>query len=99
MGRHLGRDETKAWLKQQVFWPSLYKMVERFCAEHSECQKTEGTKPVRAPPVLLLLVGRPFDRIATDITEPSSRSWTGYQFILVIIIIPPNSLKTSPCIQ
>lgn len=85
MGEHLGRDKTEAWLKQRVFWPSLYKMVERYCAECPECQKTGGTKPTRTPLVPLPVTGQPFNRIALDIVGPFPHSQTGYQFILVII--------------
>lgn len=29
MGGHLGRDKAEARLKQRVFWPGLYKIVEK----------------------------------------------------------------------
>lgn len=61
MGGHLGRDKTEAWLKWWVFWPGLYKMVEKYCTKCPECQRTEGVKLVRVLLVPLLLVGRPFD--------------------------------------
>lgn len=48
MRGHLGKDKMETRLKQWVFWPGLYKMVERFYVECPECQKT-GAKAAQGP--------------------------------------------------
>lgn len=81
----MGRDKTEAWFKQRVFWPGLYKIVERYGKECPECQKVSGYKPARVPLVSMPLAMCLFERIVLDIAGPFSKSNAGYQYIIVII--------------
>lgn len=56
-GGHLGRDKREARLNQWVFWSSLYKMVERYCVEGPEWQKTRRMRPTKTLLVPLPAVG------------------------------------------
>lgn len=85
MGGHLGRDKMEACLKQRMFWPGLYKLVERYCWDCPECHKVSDIQPAHLPLVPLPLFDWPFDPIALDIAGPCPKSNTGYQFVLVII--------------
>lgn len=31
MGGHMGREKTEARLTKHVFWPGMYKMIEKYC--------------------------------------------------------------------
>lgn len=80
----MGWDKTEVCLKQRVFSPRLYKMVERDCMECPQVPEGGGAKPVKAPLMPLPLVGCHFDKIALDIAGPFPHSRARYQYILVI---------------
>lgn len=49
MGGHLGWDKTEVRLKWRVFWPGLYKMMEKSCVECAECQRMGGVRLAKVP--------------------------------------------------
>lgn len=67
MGGHLGRDKTKPRLTQWLFWTGIYKQVENYCQSCPKCQRASNVQPPRVALVPMLMVKRPFDRIAMDI--------------------------------
>lgn len=68
MEGHLRRDKTEAQLKQRVFWPGIYKMVEKYCQECPACQKAGDVKPPKVQLISLCLVVKSSDCITLDIT-------------------------------
>lgn len=71
---HLRHDKMGAHLMQRFYWPGLYKEVERYCETCPICQKTSVEKPPVAAVVMMLVIGKPFERITLDVTGLLAKS-------------------------
>lgn len=68
---------TWAWKKPwSPYWPSF---------SCPECQLSAPAEELKAPLVLLSLMGTPFERIAMDLVGPLMKSVTGFQYSLMVV--------------
>ena len=65
---HQGFERTLDRLRQEAYWVSMAKDVEKYCRECTKCQKSKLSMPQRAP-LTSLPIGRPWQMIAVDILE------------------------------
>ena len=66
--RHRCFERTLDRLRQEAYWVSMAKDVEKYCCECSKCQKSKLSIPKHAP-LTSLPIGRPWRMIAVDILK------------------------------
>ena len=79
---HQGFERTLDRLRQQAYWVSMAKDVERYCHECTNCQKSKLSMPQRASPTSLP-IGQPWQMIAVDVLE-DPLSANNNRYLLVV---------------
>ncbi|KFD61176.1 hypothetical protein M514_26663, partial [Trichuris suis] len=78
---HMGFDRTLARVRRTAFWPGFQQDVRRYCESCSTCQMVKGESI--HPPMQMIPIGRPWERIAVDILQlPPSK--TGKIYVLTV---------------
>lgn len=96
MGGHLRRNKKTARILQWVYWPDVYKQVERFCQRCPECQKASKFIPLKASLFPMPLVETLFEKVALDIMGPFPKSAAEYQYVLVFTDYATQYLEAIP---
>ena len=65
---HQGFERTLDQLRQEAYWVSMARDVDRYCQTCSKCQQSKVNQPQRAP-LTSIPIGRPWQMIAADILE------------------------------
>ena len=78
---HQGFEKTLEQLRQNAYWVSMAKDVERYCRECT-CQQSKLSMPQRAP-LTSMPIGKPWQMIAVDILEVP-RSLNNNRYLLVV---------------
>ena len=79
---HQGFEKTLDRLRQNAYWVSMAKDVERYCRECTTCQQSKLSMPQRAP-LTSMPIGKPWQMIAVDILEVP-RSLNNNRYLLVV---------------
>ena len=79
---HQGSERTLQRLRQEAYWVSMAKDVERHCRECTKCQQAKLPMPQRAP-LTNVPIGRPWEMIAVDILEVPISS-NNNRYLLVV---------------
>ena len=61
---HQGTDKTLHRLRQEAYWVSMARDVNRYCRECTRCQQSKLTTSPRAPPLCNIPIGKPWEMIA-----------------------------------
>jgi transposase InsO family protein len=85
---HQGLDKTYMALRQNVYWPNMYREIKEFCSACLPCQRNKDptTKP-HGVARMLDLPTRPWQSIAIDFLGPLNRAGDGrgYKYVMVVI--------------
>ena len=93
---HQGFERTLDRLRQEAYWVSMAKDVEKYCRECTKCQKSKLSMPQCAP-LTSLPIGRPWQMIAVDILEvPLSANNNRY---LLVHFWPPRNFALRSRLQ
>lgn len=82
---HLGNDKTNQYLRRWVWWPSMSRDIERFCATCAICQTTKvsNQKPLGLLHNLPVPV-RPWQSISMDFVGPFPEC-DGFDYLWVVV--------------
>ena len=79
---HQGSQRTLARLREEAYWVSMAKDVDKYCRECKRCQQSKLSMPQRAP-LINMPIGRPWQMVAVDILEvPLSSNNNRYLLVL-----------------
>lgn len=82
---HLDQQKTLAQLLARFFWPGVHRSIKDYCTFYLECQLAVPPGILKAPLVLLLVVGTPFKRAAMDLVGLLVKNAMGFCYILVVM--------------
>lgn len=73
-GAHVGTHKVLAMMKEYVWHPSISRVVKDVCVSCPQCQKFKIGHQAVQPPILKIVVGRPFELVAMDLVVlPTTR--------------------------
>ena len=93
---HAGSAKVYTALRQQLFWPGMYKETKERCTTCDICQRNK--QPTTKPPGhthMLPIPTRPWDSITIDFLGPFNSN-NGYKHIMVVIDRFSSAIRLTP---
>lgn len=81
---HLGTERTLQRARKICYWPYMSRDIYKFCTECLPCQTRSAPTPKARAPLQSIVVDRPFQKIAADLTELPVTS-QGNRYVLVVM--------------
>src|SRR5215204_4627835 len=81
-GGHFNLEATYNKLKDDFYWPSMYKTIEDFTKTCDTCQRRG--RPKRNNPLRPITVSEPFELIGVDLVGPLKITNSGNRYIIVM---------------
>ena len=80
---HFGEEKTRFKAVDQYYWPGMLQDIKRYCTSCIACESRRKPNPPLRAPMQSDTSGRPFQRVAADLTELPC-TIKGNRYILVI---------------
>ena len=104
---HLGFEKTYAALNQNFYWPAMTKMIRRYVASCSSCQRNKARNHLAFGPLQPLPIPkRSWEDVSMDLISGLPTTKDGHDAIVVIVdrlskmahFIPTNTTVTAPAL-